>query len=521
MNYKNKEQFLFRASGFFLVCLLAALFLFAACDSPLDDSQLDNNPADSSPLDNSPADNDDPPAQDDPPQDPPSDPPPDPPPLVYTVTFDKNGGATEAEPSQISVTWPDNTVDLPASPSGSGGLVFRGWNTNADGSGTRFTGGTEISENITVYARWGAPFETMVTDVADVAEWLSSQPGGSNSSSPVNLVLDIDLGDMADGSNWYALLDALDEAGDYVALDLSDCTMSGAAENGTVFYPNYAYKGPTSHIATYPVGGGKKYIVELTLPLTAKKIYGGWQEGYTMTPIPAFINFNNLAKIRGDNIEEAYVGPGSGHDRSAMFYNSPSLKEARFEKLIEASYFFYNCQKLEFVSCPSLAEIGTATFYGCKNLKTFDFSNVQSIERGAFGGSGLVTLDLGQSTVTKIPGTNGHGTVGSVAMNFPMAAFQGCSNLETIIFPACFTNIGNYKFLTYPDLRGGETFNGCSKINKVTFLGDPAAIDWLESGPPYNTGLEEALITLALSGSTPQERIGTYVKNGPSSWSKQ
>jgi hypothetical protein len=443
---------------------------------------------------------------------------------VFTVSFDKNGGAAEAEPREISVTWPDNTVDLPVPPSpGDASLVFRGWNTSADGSGTRFPGGTEIRESITVYARWGPPVgDGMITDVAGVAEWLSAQSGGSSPSSPINLVLDIDLGDMADGSAWYALLDALDEAKVYVALDLSDCAMTGTFENGTVFRPNYAYPGPSSQIETY-TGGGKAYIVELTLPLRAKKIYGGWQEGYTMTAIPAFRKFNNLAKIQGDNIEEGYVGTGLGHNKSAMFYGLSSLKEARFEKLTKASEFFRDCRNLEFVSCPSLTKIGYAMFYGCKSLKTFDFSHVKSFEKSAFGGSGLVRLDLSLSTVTEIPGEDSATSVGSFGNFIPAPAFQGCSSLETIIFPACITNIG--KFTNYlkkpsdPPEEGGKAFNGCTKIKQVTFLGDPAAISWRKGAPPYDTGLDEALIELALSGSTPQERIGTYVKNG--TWSKQ
>jgi hypothetical protein len=494
MNNKNNGQSFLRA-GFSLAGLL--LFLCAACNN-----LLDNRP------------NNDPPAQDDPPsQDPPS--------LVSTITFDKNGGATEAEPCEISVTWPDNTVDLPDPPaSADAALVFRGWNTKADGSGTKFTAGTEISGNITVYARWGAPFNG-ITELADVADWLSAQPPSSK-SSPVNLVLDIDLEDMADGSNWYALLDALDEAKVYVALDLSECTMSGAAENGTVFYPNYAYKGPTSMIATY-TGGGKAYIVELTLPLRAKKIYGGWLEGYTMTPIPAFRNFSSLAKIRGDNIEEGYRETGSGHNYSAIFYGLSSLKEARFEKLTKATNFFQNCQNLESVYCPSLANISYAAFYGCKNLKTFDFSNVQSIDKSAFGGSGLVRLDLGSSTVTKIPGEDSS-KASQFGNNIPAPAFKNCSNLETIIFPTCLTDMGKFKDYVKkpldPPEEGGEAFSGCSKIREVTFLGDPAGIDWQNGAPPYDTGLDEALITLALSGSTPEDRIGTYVKtNG--TWSKQ
>ncbi|MDR0586757.1 MAG: leucine-rich repeat protein [Treponema sp.] len=443
--------------------------------------------------------------------------------LVVTVTFDKNGGATEPEPRHINLTWPDTTVaDLPVPPSGNGGQVFRGWNTAADGSGAEFTAGTEISESITVYARWGAPLGATVTDVADVAEWLSAQSGGAR-DSPVNLVLNIDLGNMAGGragrSPWYALLDALEEAGKYVALDLSDCTMTGAAGDGTVFRPIHAEQEPTTGVltATY-TGGGKAYIVELTLPLCAKKIFGAWAPQYSTEALPAFLGFSNLEKIRGDNIEGAYAETGFRND--AVFIGISSLKEAYFEKLTDSDSFFWKCRNLEYVYCPSLTDIGGGTFYGCTSLKTFDFSNVQSIGARAFGAcTSLTELDLGQ--VTKIQGDT------DAKPSIPLAAFNGCSNLETIIFPACFNDIGNYKSyfkpasVLNPLIRGGMPFAACPKIKEVTFLGDPADIAWLESGPPYETGLDDTLITLALSGQTPEERTGTYVKDSDDTWSKK
>jgi hypothetical protein len=422
--------------------------------------------------------------------------------LTHTVTFDKNGGTADAEPRQISVTWPAITVDLPTPPSRDDGLVFKGWNTEADGSGAQFTAGTEIRESITVYALWGTPLG-MPASVADLAGWLSAQTGGSQ-ASPVNLALNIDLGDMADGSNWHTLLDALDEAKQYVALDLSDCAMTGAAEDGTVFRPNYAVveQGPNGGINRIPTytGGGKAYIVELTLPLGAKKIFGGW------STVSAFIGFDNLEKIRGDTIEGAYTE--TGFSKTAVFIGLASLKEARFEKLTDSDTFFQECRNLESVYCPSLVSIGLATFYGCANLKTFDFSNVQSIVTRAFAGSGLVTLDLSTSQVTKIPGHRDLSTRGG--------AFNGCSDLETILFPVCLADIGNDKVFK----RGGWPFANCPKIREVSFLGDPADIAWLESGPPYDTGLDDDLITLALSGATPEERTGTYVKND-GVWSKK
>jgi uncharacterized repeat protein (TIGR02543 family) len=72
----------------------------------------------------------------------------------YTVSFNKNGGDTEAVPAAKTVTNPATTLDtLPAPPARSG-YNFAGWNTRADGAGTAFDSTTTVSGDITVYAQW-------------------------------------------------------------------------------------------------------------------------------------------------------------------------------------------------------------------------------------------------------------------------------------------------------------------------------------------------------------------------------
>ena len=73
------------------------------------------------------------------------------------VIFDKNGGDTEASPrimSQEKVAGSANHFDLPTTNPTRSGYIFTGWNTKADGSGDAFTAATDVTSNITVYARW-------------------------------------------------------------------------------------------------------------------------------------------------------------------------------------------------------------------------------------------------------------------------------------------------------------------------------------------------------------------------------
>jgi uncharacterized repeat protein (TIGR02543 family) len=70
-----------------------------------------------------------------------------------TVTFNKNGGDTEASPASIANVASGATVTLPTAPTFAL-HTFAGWNTAANGSGTAFTGSTAVTANITVYAQW-------------------------------------------------------------------------------------------------------------------------------------------------------------------------------------------------------------------------------------------------------------------------------------------------------------------------------------------------------------------------------
>lgn len=73
---------------------------------------------------------------------------------TYTVTFDKNGGDTEASPTSISGIVSGGNVGTLPDPPTRAGYTFMGWNTAADGSGSAFDATTVVTANITVYAQW-------------------------------------------------------------------------------------------------------------------------------------------------------------------------------------------------------------------------------------------------------------------------------------------------------------------------------------------------------------------------------
>jgi len=75
---------------------------------------------------------------------------------TYIVTFDKNGGATEAVPRQKAIINDGDTIDaLPTQPEHSDiTKTFDSWNTKADETGTTFDENTPVTADTIVFAIW-------------------------------------------------------------------------------------------------------------------------------------------------------------------------------------------------------------------------------------------------------------------------------------------------------------------------------------------------------------------------------
>ena len=72
----------------------------------------------------------------------------------YTVTFKSGDASIDAYPPEMQVVYPATTINaLPSDPVRNG-YVFGGWYTGPDGTGTLFTANTEVTSDLTVYAKW-------------------------------------------------------------------------------------------------------------------------------------------------------------------------------------------------------------------------------------------------------------------------------------------------------------------------------------------------------------------------------
>jgi uncharacterized repeat protein (TIGR02543 family) len=102
------------------------------------------------------------------------------------ITFDKNGGDTEANPKTKTVTSPATTIDsLPTAPTRNG-YNFVEWNTQINGEGTSFNKNTIVSEDIIVYAQWELPVNVPGSTLLNKFQWLNS-----NATSNYSYIIEV------------------------------------------------------------------------------------------------------------------------------------------------------------------------------------------------------------------------------------------------------------------------------------------------------------------------------------------
>lgn len=105
---------------------------------------------------------------------------PTPPTPTYTLSYDENGGTgtmdSQSAESGQSVTVLANAFTAPT------GYTFKEWNTNAKGSGTKYTAGQNVTltEDLTLYAVWSPLSYTITLDAA----------GGTGGSGSITATFD-------------------------------------------------------------------------------------------------------------------------------------------------------------------------------------------------------------------------------------------------------------------------------------------------------------------------------------------
>lgn len=183
--------------------------------------------------------------------------------------------------------------------------------------------------------------------------------------------------------------------------------------------------------------------------------------------------------------------------------------------------------------------IGSAAFTGCEKLASFAIPNsVESIEKNAFMGSGLTTIDIPNS-VTNIGAGAFSVCKKLVSVNLPefitrinYNTFDLCTSLRSIIIPDLVTFIGDEAFSGCTSLASviipnsvdsieAYAFDGCSSLttidipNSVTSIGRRAFRSCSKLSVVCNFATTPQTIDECFSGTTrtlyvPDESLDTY-----------
>jgi hypothetical protein len=342
-------------------------------------------------------------------------------------------------------------VSLPAMPPAIGGSIFggTGYSSSATitirvpaGAVSAYTSAWGVNERTSAYgstsnSKYGSSHKAvLITDAAPLTglDGLANAPGGDTAANPVSLTLS---GSFTNGS-WALTLAAIAEAGKYVSLDLSACTMTE-----TVFAP-----GPNA---------GANGVTALILPNAAKSIPAG-DSSYA-----AFSAFTALRSISGAGVET--IGVYAFRDCTSLA--SVSLPAAT----TIGSSAFYQCTRLTSVSLPAATTIDREAFGGCTSLTSVSLPVATSIGAYAFRDCTSLT-EVNLPAVTTI--VNGYRV--SFGTAYFEGAFSGCTSLTTVSLPAAI-DIGGAAFYNCTSLAsaslpmaetiGNSTFRGCMSLATV------------------------------------------------------
>lgn len=86
----------------------------------------------------------------------------------------------------------------------------------------------------------------------------------------------------------------------------------------------------------------------------------------------------------------------------ASFSKCSSLESFQCENPVDVlpRQTFMNCTALSTCSITGVKEIGSSAFVRCASLKTFDFSNIETLNAGAFRSSGLTQVSFANKNIT-------------------------------------------------------------------------------------------------------------------------
>ena len=283
-----------------------------------------------------------------------------------TVTFDSQGGSAVTPQTVVY----NGKATAPATPANSG-LSLVGWYTSSDGgtsfSDTAYDFDTEITENITLYAKWGL-------DINGLGDYLEGLPTGSKESpNVIPPIVGLSTG------NWNNIKILL-QANDTKFVDLSATTLPDGI---TIMYESF--KECTSLVAAPVIPesvtdmrrcfyGCTSLTTAPVIPNSVTKMGECFMNCASLTSAPVIPNsVTGMACCFEEctSLTTAPAIPDSVTDMSSCFRECTSLTTAPAipDSVTDMTNCFYSCTSLTTApAIPDSVTIMTNCFYSCTNL---------------------------------------------------------------------------------------------------------------------------------------------------------
>ena len=430
---------------------------------------------------------------------------------TFTVTFDGQKATTAATPAIKAVVPPDVTVGQLPNPPVRIGYNFGGWYTEPEGAGNVFTANTEVTSNITVYAKWNEYNYTVTFN-----DQGATTPVGEPSKSVVSPNTTVGTLPTAPANTGYHFMGwntKSDGTGTYFdanTLVTGDTTVYAIWMANPSFTVTFDSQGASNYITrqikvispntttgylpTDPIkkgfsfngwytgreGTGQKFTAS-TVVTGNITVYASWTaliryeiNGMNATITGLTTEGRALSQIQIPETIDTYTVTAIG---SYAFEDCSNITSISLPDTIASigDYAFYRCSNLASINLPDgLPNIGNKSFYQCTKLTNITLpESITAIREAAFYQSGLTSIKIPASVVS----------IGE-------DAFTNCDSLKTVIISDYavknFGSVFRYNRISNITILNGVTtiydhaFSGYSTIsnvvipNSVTSIGDQA-----------------------------------------------
>ena len=270
--------------------------------------------------------------------------------------------------------------------------------------------------------------------------------------------------------------------------DLPDYTViwddHGIYSIGSYFFQNYgddeSLKGTITslpqnlyRIEAYAFGGSR---FNAEIPDSVKRIHAYAFDGcaeLTISSVPDSLTYLGVGAFRNcPGITHMNIPSYMNKIPERLFDGCKNLEEVTFPGPIKeiGRYAFFYCENLKMNKLPDgLTKIEEAGFMGCKSLTVDTLpDSIRFLDLYAFNGSGVTISEIPSDLTYMGPYAFRHCnnitsmdfSASNTIYEIPKAAFEGCSNLSSVVIPGNINNIDN------------SAFSNCVRLTDITASGN-------------------------------------------------